>query len=288
MAVGLSQPLVQVEHGRKQQLDVGSVEALAARDESSRLAHVRGEQPAPLEQQLDELRGLLGREQGLLARRVPEHDRHRVLAQVAPHAREIVNLTARADAGQQQDVRRADRAGAQDQLAPHLRLALGVAYAGGALAVEVDPEHLDARLDRQVVSPACRLEPGVRGGAAQPLALVHARDARRRRASPGAGRTAPRRPTPPPTARTQWSSGWWHAARRPSTTPPRSRPGSASSCPSSSPRATRRSRPDGPECASARSSPRSRPASCRAARRCGARRAPAAASSRSPSRTSTS
>ena len=81
------------------------------------------------------------------------------------------------DAREQQEVRRADRACAQDQLAPDLGLAARVAHAGGALAVEVDPQHLRVGDDRQVVAAAGRLEPGVRGGAAQALPLVHARDA---------------------------------------------------------------------------------------------------------------
>ena len=153
-------------------------------DEGRRLADVRGEQPTALEQQLHELDRLLRREQRVLDRRVPEADRHRVVAEVAADLRRVVHdldserleLVARSHAGDEEELRRADRAGAQYQLAPDLRFPAGVPDPRGPAAVEVDPEGLSVGSDRQVVPPAGRLQPRVGGGAAESLALVDAHE----------------------------------------------------------------------------------------------------------------
>ena len=100
-----------------------------------------------------------------------EHDRNAVLAQ----------MLRRPDAGEQQDLRRADRAGGENDFAAaarHARRAvLPPAHAGGALAVEHQAFDQAAGFEPQIGAIEHRLEKGARRRDAPAALLVHMKGA---------------------------------------------------------------------------------------------------------------
>ena len=89
---------------------------------------------------------------------------------------ELLQLLRRADAGQQHDLRRADRAGGEDDFAAAARRprlsALGPAHAGGAPAVEHDAFDQAAGFEPQIGALERRLEEGARRRPAPAALLV--------------------------------------------------------------------------------------------------------------------
>ena len=99
-------------------------------------------------------------------------------ARLVEHERnaELGKLRGRTDAGQQQRLRRADRARRQDHLAAAARdsllAVLPPAHAGGALAVELEAFDQAAGLEPQILPVQHRLEEAARRRPAPPALLV--------------------------------------------------------------------------------------------------------------------
>ena len=106
-----------------------------------------------------------------------------VVLEVLPHPGQVrddvdperAELAGGADAGQLKQLRRVDRAAADDHLARVHRAAAApaaaVLHAGRARALEHDPRGERARLDLEVLAPHHRVQVGA--GGRQPLAVVH-------------------------------------------------------------------------------------------------------------------
>ena len=118
----LRQPLVLEEHGREDELQVGRREAVARADEGHGLSEVRGERATAAKHPADEIAQRIGRGQGLHTLRPHEQAVGEVIDQVRADGGELANdvdtsvleRVARAEARELQEVRAADRTGAED------------------------------------------------------------------------------------------------------------------------------------------------------------------------------
>ena len=184
------QSLLHIEDRREDQLEVGRVALAARTHERRRLPHVRRQHAAPAKHEPQQLLRRLGGVERFLAARVEEADRHAVVLKSLPDVREIrlhrhadlPQMLGGPDPGRHQDLRRADRARAQDHLSVRTHAALlipaPVAHTGGTATLERDAGHLAVGQHGEVPAALGRLQVVVGGAAAQPAALGDPDEAR--------------------------------------------------------------------------------------------------------------
>jgi hypothetical protein len=178
---GSVSPFVLEDHRREDELEVRAWKPGPQRDKGRSLGHVGSQRPAPEEQVAREVERRVGAEERRGARRRRQQPADQVVLQVAPDAGEVVDwsdphgleLAHGPDPRQEQQLRRAHGAGAEDHLAlrPY-RLASRQLDPSTTPLLEDDPHDVRSAPDREVRAGPCRPQVAVGHAPTAPAALV--------------------------------------------------------------------------------------------------------------------